>query len=107
MGLAEGKTKGRKRHIAVDVLGCLMSVVVHAANIYDKRVGYLPVLSSIGLSAPARFDIPPQYPPVYWIPNFFSHPPEVFRKEQPGQYGYFDRWDTAPRAADGDRKSVV
>ena len=24
------KTKGRKRHIVVDVLGCLLSVVVHA-----------------------------------------------------------------------------
>ena len=34
-----GKTKGRKRHIVVDVLGCLLSVVVHAANIHDTKGG--------------------------------------------------------------------
>ena len=33
------KTKGRKRHIVVDVLGCLLSVVVHAANIHDTKGG--------------------------------------------------------------------
>jgi hypothetical protein len=32
------KTKGRKRHIAVDTLGLLLIVVVHAASIQD-RVG--------------------------------------------------------------------
>jgi len=37
--LTEEKTKGRKRHIVVDVLGCLLSVVVHAANIYDTKSG--------------------------------------------------------------------
>ncbi len=34
-----GKTKGRKRHIVVDVLGCLLSIVVHAANIHDTKGG--------------------------------------------------------------------
>ena len=29
------KIKGRKRHIIVDMLGCLLAVVVHAANIHD------------------------------------------------------------------------
>jgi putative transposase len=29
--------KGRKRHIIVDTIGCLLVVVVHAANIYDGR----------------------------------------------------------------------
>ena len=33
------KTKGRKRHIVVDVLGCLLSVDVHAANIHDTKSG--------------------------------------------------------------------
>ncbi|MBD5152440.1 MAG: transposase [Oscillibacter sp.] len=33
------KTKGRKRHIVVDVLGCLLSVVVHAANFHDTKGG--------------------------------------------------------------------
>ena len=39
MELTEGKTKGRKRHIVVDVLGCLLSVVVHAANIHNTKGG--------------------------------------------------------------------
>ncbi len=30
------KVKGRKRHIAVDTLGNLLEVVVHAANIQDQ-----------------------------------------------------------------------
>ena len=29
--------KGRKRHIVVDTMGCLLIVLVHAANIYDGR----------------------------------------------------------------------
>jgi putative transposase len=29
------KVKGRKRHIVADILGCLLTVVVHAANIHD------------------------------------------------------------------------
>lgn len=37
------KTKGRKRHIAVDTLGLLLVVVVHAASIQD-RVGAKAVL---------------------------------------------------------------
>ena len=33
------KIKGRKRHIAVDTLVNLLSVMVHAANIHDTRAG--------------------------------------------------------------------
>ena len=33
------RIKGRKRHIAVDTLGNLLSVVVHAANIHDTKAG--------------------------------------------------------------------
>jgi len=32
-GIDGEKTKGRKRHIVVDTMGNLLSVVVHAANI--------------------------------------------------------------------------
>lgn len=39
MELTEEKTKGRKRHIVVDVLWCLLSVTVHAANIHDTKGG--------------------------------------------------------------------
>ena len=35
------KTKGRKRHIVVDVLGCLLSVNVHAANVHDTKSGII------------------------------------------------------------------
>ena len=35
------KTKGRKRHIVVDVMGNILSVVVHAANIHDTKSGVL------------------------------------------------------------------
>lgn len=34
------KIKGRKRHIIVDTLGCLLAVVVHAANIHDTKAAY-------------------------------------------------------------------
>ena len=35
------KTKGRKRHIVVDTMGNLLTVVVHAANIHDTKSGIL------------------------------------------------------------------
>mgnify|MGYP003188971330 FL=1 len=35
------KTKGRKRHIIVDIMGNLLAVVVHAANIHDTKSGIL------------------------------------------------------------------
>ena len=38
-GIDGGKTKGRKRHIVVDVRGFLLSVAVHAANIHDIKSG--------------------------------------------------------------------
>lgn len=38
----EKKVKGRKRHIVVDVMGNLLSIVVHAANIHDTKSGIDP-----------------------------------------------------------------
>ena len=38
------KVKGRKRHIAVDTLGLLLCVVVHAASISDSRGVHLLLL---------------------------------------------------------------
>lgn len=35
------KVKGRKRHIVVDTMGNLLSIVVHAANIHDTKGGML------------------------------------------------------------------
>ena len=36
------KVKGRKHHIVTDVMGNLLSVVVHAANIHDTVAGFEP-----------------------------------------------------------------
>ena len=42
-GIDGGKlVKGRKRHIVVDILGNLLSIVVHAANIHDTKIGINP-----------------------------------------------------------------
>lgn len=38
------KVKGRKRHIVVDTMGNLLSVIVHAANIHDTMGGLFPAL---------------------------------------------------------------
>jgi putative transposase len=40
--LTAEKMKGRKRHIVVDVMGNLLAVVVHAANIHDTKSGINP-----------------------------------------------------------------
>ena len=40
------KVKGRKRHIVVDTMGNLLSVVVHAANIHDTKSGIDPALEA-------------------------------------------------------------
>ncbi|MBK1720324.1 IS5 family transposase [Thiocystis violacea] len=40
-GFDGGKlVKGRKRHIVVDTMGCLIVVWVHAANIFDGKAAY-------------------------------------------------------------------
>ena len=36
-GYDGGKTKGRKRYIVTDIMGNLLCIHVHAANIYDTR----------------------------------------------------------------------
>lgn len=38
------KIKGRKRHIVVDIMGNLLGVVVHAANLHDTMTGIFPAL---------------------------------------------------------------
>lgn len=40
------KIKGRKRHIAVDCMGNLLWVVVHAANIHDTKSGLFPAMGA-------------------------------------------------------------
>ena len=43
VALMEGKkVKGRKRHIVVDIMGNLLAIVVHAANIHDTKSGINP-----------------------------------------------------------------
>lgn len=43
------KIKGRKRHIAVDVMGNLLGVVVHQANLHDTKTGFFPALEAMTL----------------------------------------------------------
>ena len=40
------KTKGRKRHIVADVMGNLLAVSVHAANIHDTKFGIVPAMQA-------------------------------------------------------------
>jgi len=40
------KVKGRKRHIIVDTLGCILAVVVHAANQHDSK-GAVPLFKEL------------------------------------------------------------
>lgn len=55
-GIDGEKTKGRKRHIVVDTMDNLRSVVVHAANIHDTKAGILPVRKAMGkYSTPKAF----------------------------------------------------
>lgn len=37
--LTEEKKKGIKRQITTDTIGCLLSVVVHKANLHDTKIG--------------------------------------------------------------------
>lgn len=39
LGFDGEKTKGRKRQIATDTLGCLLGMVVHRANLVDTTMG--------------------------------------------------------------------
>lgn len=47
--MEEKKIKGRKRHIAVDIMGNLLGVVVHAANLHDTATGIFPALEAMTL----------------------------------------------------------
>ena len=44
--MAGKKIKGRKRHIAVDSMGNLLYVDVHAANIHDTKSGFYAALGA-------------------------------------------------------------
>ena len=46
--MVEKKTKGRKRHIVVDVMGFILAVFVHAANIHDTKSGIEPAKIAFG-----------------------------------------------------------
>jgi len=42
--MAGKKVKGRKRHIVVDIMGNVLAIVVHAANIHDTKAGIRPAV---------------------------------------------------------------
>lgn len=66
------KVNGRKRHIAVDVLGCLLVVVVHSAGIQD-RDGAKPVLRELKATAPTVTKV--------WADSGYLGSPVIFAKE--------------------------
>ena len=45
--MVEKKIKGRKRHIVVDIMGNLLAVNVHAANIHDTKSGLVPATQAL------------------------------------------------------------
>jgi len=44
--MVEKKIKGRKRHIVVDIMGNILAIVVHAANIHDTKSGIRPAIKA-------------------------------------------------------------
>lgn len=46
--MAEKKVKGRKRHNVVDIMGNLLAISVHAANIHDTKSGIIPASKALG-----------------------------------------------------------
>jgi len=47
-GIDGGKTKGRKRRIVTDVMGNLLAIVVHVANIHDIKSEINPAREAFG-----------------------------------------------------------
>lgn len=45
----EKKIKGRKRHIVVDIMGNLLAVYVHSANLHDTVMGIMPAITACSL----------------------------------------------------------
>lgn len=89
-GVDGGKLiKGRKRHTVVDTIGCLLVVVVHAANIYDGRAARFVVpalfarLDTVkkiwadGAYAGAEL--------IEWVKKQFDCVLEVVKKEKTGK----------------------
>ena len=46
--MVEKKIKGRKRHIVTDIMGNLLAITVHAANIHDTTSGINPARRAYG-----------------------------------------------------------
>ena len=40
------KIKGRKRHVVVDIMGNLLAVYVHSANLHDTTMGIIPAIKA-------------------------------------------------------------
>ena len=69
------KVKGRKHHIVVDTIGCVLVALVHAANIHDSK-GARPVLQRVVEVVPTLqriwADQGYQGPLVEWVKSTFS-----------------------------------
>lgn len=89
------RVKGRKRHIAVDTLGFLLCVVVHAASISDSRGARLLLLRLHGRFAGfAKIFVDGGYKKgcIDWAAAMFGWPLEVVKRLGDGFQVLPKRW---------------
>ena len=81
--------KGRKRHLAVDTLGLLWAVSVHAANISESRGARLVVLRLCRHTHRVqKIVVDGGYFPVFinWVLLLFRCPVEIIKRSQNGAF---------------------
>jgi len=78
------KVKGRKHHIVIDTIGCVLVDIVHAANIHDSK-GARPVLQRVFEVVPTlqRIWADQGYkgPLVKWVKSTFSCELDIVRRK--------------------------
>ena len=78
------KDKGRKHHIVIDTIGCVLAAIVHAANIHDSK-GARPVLQRVFEVVPTlqRIWADQGYkgPWVKWVKSTFSCELDIVRRK--------------------------
>ena len=82
--MVEKKVQGRKHHIVVDTIGCVLVALVHAANIHDSK-GAQSVLERVFEAVPTlrRIWADQGYkgPLVEWVKKTFSCELEVVSRK--------------------------
>jgi putative transposase len=95
-GFDGGKqVKGRKRHIVVDVMGYVLTIVVHAANESDTTTAPDVMKQAYALWSTLTFlfaDLGYKRPFIEWMKETFSIEVEVSKKEGAGFQPVRKRW---------------